>query len=254
MRRNMKLGIGVAAAVIAVLALYLWFRSAPAAQPTSGIILPASGYVEHTKYYDITASYATSTPLLKSAGPLQDAKARSIMLGFVRDTVQTFKTQGNFDNLTEQDIKMLGFDQGRKETLQITYRTASSAHTVSYIFTVYQDTLGAHGNTSFKTFTFNTKTGALLALADIFSSNKYLDTLSSISRAKLPKIIGDSADTTFITNGTEPKAENFQSFFFDAKNFVILFDPYAVAPYSSGAQTLRIPLSQLSSILKPAYR
>ncbi len=259
MQRNTYISIVVVLVIIAGITLYVVLHPVPAKAPgTAGevaIVLPAGGYSEHTKYYNITASYATSTPLLKSAGALADATARSLILGFVRDTIQNFKTAGNFANLTSEDIKMLGFDKGRKETLQITYRVASSAHTVSYIFTIYQDTLGAHGNTFFRAATFNAKTGVPLTLADIFSpSTTYLNTLSSISRAKLPGIIGQGADITFIKNGTEPKKENFQSFFLENKNFVILFAPYAVAPYSSGSQTLRIPLSQLSSILKPAYQ
>lgn len=257
MQRNTYISIAVVLVIIAGIVLYFVLQTAktPGAAGEATIVLPAGGYSEHTKYYDITASYATSTPLLKSAGASADATARSLMLGFVRDTIQSFKTQGNFDNLTSADIKTMGFDQGRKETLQITYRVAASPHTVSYIFTIYQDTLGAHGNTFFRAGTFNMKTGAPLALANIFLPGAaYLDTLSSISRAKLPGIIGQGADMTFIKNGTEPKAENFQSFYLDAKNFVILFAPYEVAPYSSGPQTLRIPLSQLSSILKPEYR
>ena len=147
----------------------------------------------------------------------------------------------------------MGFDKGRKETLQITYLIASSAHTVSYIFTIYEDTLGAHGNTFFHTFTFDTGTGASLSLADIFSSS-YLDTLSSISRTKLPSVIGDDADPAFINNGTTPDEKNFENFFFDNRDFVVLFAPYQVAAYADGPQTLRIPLSELSSILKPEYR
>lgn len=259
MQRNTYISIAIVLIIVAGIALYIAKRSAPVQAPgtasEAAIILPTDGYSEHTKYYDITASYPTSTPLLKSAGASADTTARSLMLGFVRDTIQTFKTNGNFDNLTSADIKELGFDQGRKETLQITYRTVSSLHTISYIFTIYQDTLGAHGNTFFRTGTFNTSNGVPLALADIFSPGAtYLDTLSSMSRAKLPRIIGQGADMTFIKNGTEPKAENFQSFSLDNKELVILFDPYAVGPYSAGSQTLRIPLSELSSILKPEYR
>lgn len=259
MQRKTYISIAVVLVIIAGIVLYFATQPVPAKAPRtaggSAIILPAGGYSEHTKYYDISASYATSTPLLKSAGALADTTARSFMLGFVRDTIQAFKTGGNFANLTSADIKAMGFDQGRKETLQITYHIASSPRTVSYIFTIYEDTLGAHGNTFFRTVTFNMKTGAPLTLASIFSpGTTYLNTLSSISRAKLPGIIGQGADTTFIKNGTEPKKENFQSFFLENKNFVVLFAPYDVAPYSFGAQTLRIPLSQLSSILRPEYR
>lgn len=255
MQRNILIGVLLICVVIAGSILYAALKPVPAKAPGTGIVLPATGYSEQAKYYDINANYATSTPLLKSASALADATARSLMLGFIRDTIATFKTEGNFDNLTATDIKTIGFDQGRKEKLEIIYMIASSPRTVSYIFTIYQDTLGAHGNTFFKTFTFNTKTGAALGLSDIFSPGaNYLGTLSSLARAKLPEVIGDSTDTAFIKGGTTPEAKNFEDFFFDNNQMVILFAPYAVAPYAAGSQTLRIPVSELSSILKSTYR
>lgn len=255
MQRKTIAIISICVVGIAAGAAYLTLRPTTVTAPTSApLALPEQGYTEHGAYYDITADYATSTPLLASAGALADASARSTMLSFIRDTVHTFKTEGNFDHLTASDIKTMGFDQGRKETLQITYTTASSPHTLSYIFTIYEDTLGAHGNTFFKTFTFDTKSGALLPLGDLFiPSSSYLSTLSVISRTKLPALIGQGADTAMIKIGTEPTADNFANFYLDGSNLVLLFPPYAVAPYAAGPQTLRIPLSQLSSTLKAAY-
>ncbi|MDE1919350.1 MAG: DUF3298 domain-containing protein [Patescibacteria group bacterium] len=257
MRKDTIIGFAALLIIIIGIALYAAMRPAPAKAPGigAGIVLPAGGYREHAQYYDISADYATSTPLLLSAGAEEDAAARALMEGFVRDTIAQFKNDGNFDHLTSEDIHMMGFDQGRKEKLQIVYLIASSPSTVSYIFTIYEDTLGAHGNLFFHTFTFDAKTGAALALADLFSPGaRYLDTLSSISRAKLPGIIGPDADTSFITGGTTPEDKNFENFFFDNKEFVVLFPPYQVGPYSAGPQTLRIPVSDLADILKPSYR
>ena len=218
----------------------------------TGLILPPSSYSEHGKYYDILTSYATSTPLRESVGASADVQARSSMYGFITDTVAQFKSDGQFDSLTSEDIKMLGFDQGRKETLQITYRVVMAPHTVSYIYTIYEDTLGAHGNTNFKTFTFDLKSGAELGLADIFSGSSYLQTFSSISRAKLPAMVGDLTND-MLTEGTKPDAQNFQYFYFEKSDFVLLFPPYQVAPYAAGPQTLKIPLSKLPS-LKADYK
>lgn len=226
-------------------------EQAEAPSGVASLSLPATGYTEHAQYYDIAANYATSTPLIGNV----NAAAVALMESFVSDTITQFKQDGNFAKLTPNDIHMMGFDQGKRETLQITYLIASSAHTVSYIFTIYEDTLGAHGNTFFHTFTFDTSTGAALSLGDMFvPRSEYLATLSSIARAKLPSSIGDSADTKMIAGGTTPEDRNFANFFFDNKDFVILFAPYAVASYVAGPQTLRIPISDLVNILKPEYR
>ena len=260
MKRDTLIGTIAILIIIVGLTFYFVTKSQPTKTPTIPLAstadsFPAGGYTEHAKYYDSAVNYATSTPLLSSVGASADAQAVAVMQKFASDTVAQFKIDGNFANLTANDTKMMGFDQGRKETLKIVYLIASSPHTVSYIYTIYEDTLGAHGNIFFKTFTFDTSTGAPLALADIFTSgSSYLDLLSKISRAKLPSVIGKNADTLFITNGTAPKDKNFANFFFDNHDLVILFAPYAVAPYSSGPQTLRIPFTAFSSILKPEYR
>ncbi|MFZ1075507.1 MAG: RsiV family protein [Minisyncoccia bacterium] len=259
MKKNSLIaGIVVLVVIAAAVALYATGKIFPREQATANnpaITLPPSSYSENAKYYDIAANYASTTPLLTTAGALADATARSTMYGFIRDTIVQFKTDGNFDKLTSDDVKAMGFDQGRKEKLQIVYMISSSPRTVSYIFTITTDTLGAHPNTAFRTFTFDTKTGAELSLSDIFApGSNYLDTLSTISRTQLPTIIGPDADTTFIANGTTPNDSNFANFFVDNSSLVFLFPPYQVAPYAAGPQTLPIALSQLSGILKAEYK
>lgn len=257
MKKDTLMGVGAVVVVLAGIAAYALLRPLPAKAPGTADAsnLPAEGYTEHAAYYDITAGYASSTPLLAKAGASADAAAVAAMKGFVSDTIAQFKTDGRFDSLTAQDIKVMGFDQGRKETLNIVYLIASSPRTVSYIFTIYEDTLGAHGNTFFHTFTFDTTTGASLALSDVFTPNaSYLNTLSSLARTGLPRIIGEGADTGMIASGTTPEDKNFENFFFDNKDFVVLFAPYQVASYAAGPQTLRIPISQISDILRPDYR
>lgn len=257
MKKDTIIGIVIILIILAGIIFYAATKPLPAKAPGTTDVSGLSGttYVEHAAYYDIAVNYASSTPLLAKVSAAADASAVALMKNFVSGTIAQFKTDGNFANLTAEDIKIMGLGKDRKEKLQIAYLIASSPHTVSYIFTVYEDTLGAHGNTFFHTFTFDTTTGALVTLADIFTpDSNYLAKLSAISRAKLPSVIGDGADVKFIEGGTTSDEKNFANFFFDNKDFVILFDPYAVAPYSFGPQTLRIPLSELSSILKPEYR
>lgn len=212
--------------------------------------------VEDAAYYDIVVKYATTTPLLTSAGREADAAAVKRMKDFITKEIAQFKEYGDFDNLTPEDIKIMGFDQGRKQTLTINHLTATSPRSVSYLFNIYRDTLGAHGNTYYRTFTFDLSNGNQLALADLFVPGApYLDTLSSISRGKLPEIIENGlADIGMIADGTRPEAKSFENFFLDGNSLVLLFPPYAVAPYAAGSQTLAIPLTELKTILKPEYQ
>ena len=238
--------IAVVAIILAGIAVYIGIRPTPVKAPAAAdtqtpIILPAGAYTEQSPDYAIAANYPTTTPLASIA----NEKAIALIQSYIGGIISQFKTQGNFAYPTG----------GAKETLQIKYLVSSSSRTVSYIFTVYEDTSGAHGNLFFHTFTFDTSTGAELALADLFAPNTaYLNTLSTISRAQLPNVIGQGADASFIARGTAPEAKNFENFFIDNGDLDILFDPYQVAPYAAGPQTLRIPLAALGAILNPQYR
>lgn len=253
MDRKTLIGTAVLIVLLGGVVLYGALRPSPAAAPGTAETgtLPPGRYTEHAQYYDIAANYATSTPLSVQA----NAAAIHTMQQFVADTISEFKRNGNFDALTQQDIQMMGYDKGRKQTLNIVYLIGSSTDTASYIYTIYMDTLGAHGNTTFKTFTFDTHSGALLSLSDLFLPGAdYLSKLSSLSRSALAASLGDALNSSMLDDGTTPQDDNFADFFLDNRDLVILFAPYQVAPYAAGPQTVRIPLSELSDILKPAYR
>lgn len=240
--------------LIGGIALYGVMHPAPAHAPalTNTLELPAEGYTEHATYYDIAANYPTSTPLLITGKTANDTEAIAHIRKFISDTITEFKTNGNFDHLSQEEMRQM---EGRKEGLEIKYLIGFSSRTVSYIFTTYQDTLGAHENMTFHTFTFDTKTGAELSLSDLFlPDSNYLAVLSQEGRAKLPAVIGSDADSKWIETGTMPDEKNFRNFFLDNQDLVFLFDPYQVASYADGPQTLRIPVSDLKDVLRTEYR
>lgn len=261
MKKQTLLGTLVLVAVVGGLLFYATTRpdstKAPSVQET--VSLTGSSYVEHAQYYDIAVNYASSTPLRETVGAAADAMAVGEMKTFVSDSIAQFRRDGDFENITPETAKEMGFSDGRKQSFEIKYLIASSPRTVSYIFTVFSNTFGAHPNTTFRTFTFDTTTGARIALSDLFTpGSEYLSSLSQISRRELPGIIGIDVDAAFrkdfIELGTEPKVENFSNFFLDNDNLVILFDAYDVAPYVYGPQTLRIPLATLMEEMRPTYR
>lgn len=256
---------------ILILGLVLWYvteHPAPyinhptATSTPAGTVGTASApghLTEHAAYYDIDTAYPTATPLKGTAGATADAKAIAIMKGFDQNSIDAFKEDGNFANLTQEDIHMQGLDQGRSYSLQITYKVYESAHTVSYVYVLYEDTLGAHPNSYYRTFTFDKKTGAGLELGDLFVPNTdFVTTLSTISRKLLPSIEakeqGSSLEevaTQMITDGTTPDADNFLNWYVDGTNLVLVFPPYQVSAYALGTQIVTIPLSQLA--IQPSY-
>lgn len=261
------IAVGILVAAFAVLAAYYLLGSttvvAPGLEtatttPETASAGPAAPLhlTEHAAYYDIDLSYPSATPLA-SLSAEANAQAVAAMKASMQEIADSFKKNGNFENLTPEDVKLMRLDE-RKEALSSEYKAYAGTRTVSYVFTIYEDTLGAHPNTYFRTFTFDTKTGMKLELGNLFlPSANYLSVLSQRARTDLPAIIkrmsGSDADIAYIQEGTKPLAESFQNFYIDGSNLVLLFPPYQVGPYALGTVIDPVPLARLASV-KAEYR
>ena len=263
-RRMEILGVVILAGL--VLTFTLWYMAThKAPEPFSGIpeevatttpeALAPKVIEEHGQYYDIEVSYPAETALKASLGAEADANAVAAMEDFVEDSVSEFKKQGNFENLTPEDVQIMGLSENRKESIQIAYEEIKGEKTVSYVYTLFVDTLGAHPNTFYRTFTFDLSTGAELDIASLFvPRSDYLRRLSAISQFELSKSLGEFVDVEYIAQGTGPDPLNYQSFVIEEDELVLLFPPYQVAPYAAGSQEVRIQLEQVTEILKPEYK
>ena len=255
---------GAGALILILLGFTVWYMAthrapAPYGTPETATstpeALPPEVYEEHGQYYDIETSFPAETKLKATAGEEADAEAVALMADFVEDTIDEFKTQGNFDNLTPEDIQIMGLSDLRKESLTIIHEERVATHTVSYVFTLHLDTLGAHPNTFYRTFTFDLKTGAELKISDLFvPRSDYLKRLSAIAEFELSKSLKDMTDIEYIRQGVTAEALNFQTFAIEGEDLILIFPPYQVAPYAAGTQTVSIPLEQLKEILKPEYQ
>ncbi|MBU1292677.1 DUF3298 domain-containing protein [Patescibacteria group bacterium] len=255
--------LGAGALIAVVLGLSLWYMAThQAPEPYSPLVeetvpVPPTEpqtIREHAQYYDIEAAYPSETPLSVSAGTTADVEAIDTMKSFVEDTIQQFKREGNFASLTKEDIQMMGYEDGRKQALAIEYNEVLAPHTVSYAYTLYTDTFGAHPNSFYRTFVFDAETGAELSLASLFKPRTdYLKRISEIARFELQKKLGEDADVSYMQQGTAPETANFQTFVVEGNTLVFLFPPYQVGPYALGPQSVSIPLAQLSEVLNEKY-
>lgn len=259
--------IAVGALLVIFVIIAIWYMATHQAPPVfvpqtatttpSTTSLGPQHITENGRYYTIDTQYPGSTALKTTAGAQADAAAVATMKAFLEKEIARFKDNGNFANLTQKDIELQGLDQGRQYALQVEYKTYQSPHTVSYVYTLYEDTLGAHPNAYYRTFTFDTGTGAQIELDDLFTTSAYLQTLSVTARTDLTTIIRtltkSDPDVEYISRGTTPDADNFQSWYVDGSNLVLVFPPYQVGPYAIGTILDPIPLSKLSSILKAIY-
>lgn len=260
--------IGAAVLGLIVIGLIVWYMASNPPKPLPIGEIPAPGTIDEVTgqkkvvtdqgtYFEAEVAYPSTTPLRASAGAEVDAAAVALMQDFAVGEIDRFKENTNVAGLSEEEIEMFGLNDGRKYALGIDYSMTTSPKTVSYVYTIYQDTLGAHPNAYYRTFTFDSKTGALVTLDTLFTGN-YLERLSQIARAELPRIIseltGAEADLEYIESGTLPIYDSFQNFAIEGSTFVLIFPPYQVGPYALGTQVVEIPLSQLSDVLNPAYQ
>jgi Protein of unknown function (DUF3298) len=210
-------------------------------------------YAEDMQYYTVDVVYPSHLPLSADASK----KAELTMEQALSDDIVQFKKDGDFANLTPADAQTQGLDGTTKYAYGATYQQYQSSSTVSYVFLVYEDTLGAHPNSFYQTFTFDLQ-GNQLQLADLFKPNtSYLTVLSPLAYQNVVAQLtqregsapaGDELDT--VRMGTEPSPEALQFYYIDGNTLHLLFPPYQVAAYAAGAFDVSIPMSQLSSILK----
>ena len=137
-------------------------------------------------------------------------------------------------------------------SLDITYDTYKYQNIVSYVFTIFIDTGGAHPNTIIETISYNTKDNILITIDSLIEeNNNILDKLSKESRLILAKNSNLKQENIqdMILDGTLPKKENFSNFAFTDKGLLVFFNRYQIAPYSFGSFNITIPYSDLD-ILK----
>jgi hypothetical protein len=238
-----QLLIGVVMLVVLFGAGYFFSKSALA--PSGPNIAISSGDVvvsEEEKYYTIHARYPEEAP----------ARVGEV----VGEIITNFKEDTNVENVTEEDAVIQGLGADRKYALDISYKRYASDTTYSLVFTIYQDTLGAHPNTFYRTLTFSDQTE--VELGDLFvSGSQYLERLSSLSYekvvAELTKRTGTSPSDEMLDTvrmGTAPTPETLQFFFIENDTLHLLFPPYQVAAYAAGSFDIAIPQSELIDILK----
>ncbi len=273
-KHHAVIAVGVLLAILAIIAIGYWVTYHNGGSPVSQMATTTQevattsvatstasstpqklSITEHAKYYDIDASYPSSAGLPGQT----DAQAVTFMKGFVQNTIDAFKESGNFNNLTAKDIQAEMLDL-HSYSLSIDYDVYHGVRTISYVYTIEEDTGGAHPNTYYRTFTFDTSTGESLGLGGIFvNGTKYLNIISTQARADLPaitnKISGHSVDTASITNGTQPEEDSFQNFAMDGNTLRIIFPPYQVGPYSLGTVVDPMPLNlkAFKGLVQPQY-
>lgn len=213
-------------------------RTTPIAPVPQDIV--ASEVVEEGEYISIRLMYPAASPA-----------ERAVIEAEITALANEFKANARIDELTPEDIELLRLGDGRKYAFAAEVQTYQSPGYRSYVYLLYDDSLGAHPNASFKTFVFD-QAGNRVTLREVLANNpNALEELSLIvsndvvaqykERARVDDVTG-----LIYPEGLAPTEENYQDFYVDGEELAILFAPYQVAAYAAGAFESRVPLADIN--------
>lgn len=175
-------------------------------------------------------------------------KFNSVVKNRVDELIAGYKKQ--LADYSVEDIKSMPKEIGLEQ--QIGYDVVMANNDfVSLLFSDYAYMGGAHGMTTYSPVNYDLKNNRELQLADIFEPNSgYLKTISEYSIADLKKRTGDMSDDEWVSKGAGAEMENFSNWNLTKKGLMITFEPYQVAAYAAGPQTVIIPYDRLKDSLK----
>lgn len=197
-----------------------------------------------SKHSEIFAQY----PEIGGVDEKTAAKFNSLIKDKVTQFTNSFKKQ--LSDYAAEDVKY------SKETPNsenyISYNVVLANNDLaSVVLSSYQFYGGTHGMTVYSTVNYDLKNNKELKPADIFEPNSsYVKTISDYSIAELKKSLGEMQDDEMINDGAGAKADNFSNWNLTKKGLMFTFEPYQVAAYAAGTQTVIIPFEKLKDILR----
>jgi uncharacterized protein YecT (DUF1311 family) len=142
----------------------------------------------------------------------------------------------------------------RPYSVTISYKVKrNDAQFLSIQFISYVFTGGAHGLPDAQSYNFLMPGGAQVFLPELVDGQRGLDLISKLAIAELVKQLG-TAHLDWIQSGAAPHAWNFANFAWLPDALELTFTPYQVAAYVDGFRTVRIPLPELASVIRPEPR
>jgi hypothetical protein len=187
----------------------------------------------------------TSTYILDVKYPqgFKDENVNTVVKDFVAFTKKSFYSELSEDQNVDADYT-------GKSGLNITYsipRNQNNALSVRFNVSIYHRGAAHPLNT---VSVLNFINGRQVELAELFVPGAdYLKPISEICSKEITA--KNISDAKWIKEGTKPVAENYHVWAFAPQGLTIIFDSYQVAAYVYGPQTVSIPLSAISTLVKP---
>ena len=223
------------------LALALFASSAVGEEPSPTAEKEANVIRRTTEFVDINASW----PIVGIARVDDESRA------FVTGLADRF----------EQEIEALAAEPGVEEIAHLFPYELSISHEATYpsprvasiLWNIWSFTGGAHGMLDIVANNYDRSTGYPLLLEDLFVHPPLpvLHFRNASRRAPAPPPPG-SEDGAGIPDemlmaGTEPVEDNFRTFIVIPSGIRLHFQPYQVAPWAAGPQTVDVSLDELQA-------
>jgi len=191
-----------------------------------------------------TASYDVAVPVL--AG-LADAEVRAR----VNATIEQWAGEVISGFLAGATAPPAGEPAGAVSTLTATYEVGVIGPRLLSLRLAADVAIAsaATANTTVRTLNFDLRTGAQLALADLFEPGApYLEELASLARSQISANFDDFGDPGAVADGTEPREENFDAWLLLPENLQVNFDQGQVAARAAGVVKVSIPYDDLEAL------
>lgn len=180
----------------------------------------------------------TSTEISKNFNEEVEKFINSYLKGYAKDGL--IEKKEIVDIILKED-SLEAKDNHMVYSLNISYLTNETTDGVLSIkFIVDHFSLGAHGNTYFKTFNYDLKTGKFLTIEDLLN----VGTDGNI--AKLDKLIAENYNNPLSCFDVTPKSTlKDMQFSITEENAVFSYEPYILGTYTCGSCTILVPISKL---------
>ncbi|HDV6633451.1 TPA: DUF3298 domain-containing protein [Legionella pneumophila] len=203
--------------------------------------------------YSFLASAITTEVIKKeTAEYLLDVKyPQGFQNGGVNKAVKEFiiNQQKSFMNELSEDADTPA-DAPGKTGLNITYvipYQSAGALSVRFNISIYHRG-AAHPSNTVKVLNFIKSQP--VQLSDLFvPGSDYLQPIANLAKKEIT--VKKISDENWIKEGTKPTQENYSIWHFTKNGIAIVFNTYQVAAYVYGEQTVDVPLSLISAMVKP---
>ncbi len=234
-------------AVLAVVGFFFYSHQSKTAIPVTvseNTPVPSAADWPSTKVSDANTNDIGNYYTIHTTYPVtKDTTINNHVKTFVDNSIAEFKSDTSWaanNGANQAPAEASGLQ------LTITYTEQKSTNADNYIFSTTTYTGGAHDLQATKTFSFSPM-GQVINIAALFINGDVgLKTIAPYVKAQLSTM--SDADATMISDGTMPTEANYENFTVQNDGVTFIFDPYQVAPYSDGQQTVKVPLSVFKSI------